>query len=377
MGIKSSKTKTKKFAGLNFNLKKIIFSFLSPNDQRKIYWSSKKLRALLPDSALSINIRSFKKQSSYKMNQYGSKILELNDGTIACWTGDFIHILCINNKNNYNSTPRLELLKSFSYRTFCLNSSARPIKQNEHIIFEDGINKLKVCDLDFNLIENLEEYKSICALCNISESLFAVGLSDGTIKIYSQQVENQKCTYKLKKLLSIHNTNVLCLLYIPEHDVLLSSSDTKLVVTNIGIGNGSNCMHESLRILKDHKGCISSIICLNSPNFASASADGEIKFWKFEETNRDNLMCIRTIKAYDEEKFVNLNILANEFMVSFQNFSYEFKIWNVKTYECLKTFSEKSEINRLIVTKNNVIIIGTKQQYKLNPWKIKLWKISE
>jgi hypothetical protein len=56
------------FLLLNFNLKKIIFSFLNTQDQRILYWLNKKLRPLLPDSQLRINIKSIKKFSSYKFD---------------------------------------------------------------------------------------------------------------------------------------------------------------------------------------------------------------------------------------------------------------------------------------------------------------------
>jgi hypothetical protein len=48
----------------------------------------------------------------------------------------------------------------------------------------------------------------------------------------------------------------------------------------------------------------------------------------------------------------------------------EFKIWDVKNYERLKTYKEDSNtIRRIIITADNNIITLT-NNYKINVWKI-------
>ncbi len=46
----------------------------------------------------------------------------------------------------------------------------------------------------------------------------------------------------------------------------------------------------------------------------------------------------------------------------------EFKIWDTKSYECLKTYKEDSSIKQFIVSKNNDIITLTRNN-KVNVWK--------
>jgi hypothetical protein len=47
----------------------------------------------------------------------------------------------------------------------------------------------------------------------------------------------------------------------------------------------------------------------------------------------------------------------------------EFTIWDAKTYECLKTYKEDSDIRKFIVTKNKNIIT-TKKDMKVSVWEI-------
>jgi hypothetical protein len=169
-------TSTTKFKNLNFNLKKIIFSFLKPSDQRTIYWINKKLRPLLPDSPIRINIDRLKKYPSYQLDERLCGILELNDGTFACWATEGMKLLKIS-----GDSLELELIKSFPFKA---KGWTLPIKQkNENIIFRSD-KELTICDKEFVLIEKFKESNWIQSLCKLSELSFAVGLLDGTIKIY-------------------------------------------------------------------------------------------------------------------------------------------------------------------------------------------------
>jgi hypothetical protein len=64
---------------------------------------------------------------------------------------------------------------------------------------------------------------------------------------------------------------------------------------------------------------------------------------------------IRTIEARERSLYgIYLNPIGNDFMVS--RSESEFKIWNLKTYECIKTYIVDSFIHLMIVTKNNHIV---------------------
>jgi WD40 repeat protein len=122
---------------------------------------------------------------------------------------------------------------------------------------------------------------------------------------------------------------------------------------------------KSIKTLNGHSNDVTSLTFLNDETFASGCFK-EIKIWSI----KGNIECIKTIDAHDSNGYgIVLNSLGNDFIVSRASEGCEFKIWDVKSYECLKTYNEDSAINRLIVTKNQDIITETKDM-KVNVWKI-------
>jgi hypothetical protein len=122
-------TSTKKFRNLNFNLKKIIFSYLKPRDQRTIYWINKKLRQLLPDSPLRINIDSLRRLSSFQLDGCICGIFELSDGTITCWTMEGIQLLKLDGDN-------LKLTNSLNFQAERFTPAIQ--QENKNIIFRSN-----------------------------------------------------------------------------------------------------------------------------------------------------------------------------------------------------------------------------------------------
>jgi WD40 repeat protein len=340
-------TLTTKFLKLNFNLKKIIFSFLEIHDQRFIYWLSKDLRKLLPDSSLRININSLKKCCSYQFDDTLYGLLELNEGPISCWGNKKIGLLKFNKKS-------LEMTKSFPSKSNC---DAPPIQQeNGNIIYGRG-NELTICDNNFNLIESIKESNLIITLCNISELSFAIGLWDRTIKIYSSNSNTQK--YEVKEY-KYHSYAVKSFLYLRKYKYLLSGSADKTInVLNLSV-------EKSIKTLTGHSSYVTSLISLSDETFASGSK-GEIKIWSIKADKAD-IECIRSINAY-VNGYISLHLLGNDIMVS--RSGDEFKIWDVKNYECLNTYKEDSYIRRMIVTKNQNIITATNDN-SVNIWQIKV-----
>lgn len=358
---KSSLESTHKFVDLNFNLKKIIFTYLQSNDQKKLYWNNKKLRALLPDSALKINMENCKKKSSYALKSKASGILELIDGTIACWTREDIKIFKITELN-----CELKLIKKNLFESIYFY--ALPIQQqNGNFIFKSSNNELVICDKEFNIIQKLKENCGVVTIYNFTYDLqpfsFAIGLSDGTIKMFSMNHETSK-KYELLLTYKNHSFEVESLLYLPKlHYLLSGSSDHKINVF---------CLSKNLSIkcLKNHCYTVNSLIYLNESTFASASW-GDFKIWSILPDT--SFVCINTIFSHQNGDYgTHLNTLGNEYMISRrfngEDFA-EFKIWFWKTYDCIKTCKENSSIRELIVTKNYHIITVTKNK-NVNLWKI-------
>jgi len=341
-------TSSNNFAMLSFHFKELIFSYLQRHEQRKIYWINKKLRSLLPDSSF-INMEIRKKSSSYQLEGDFWAFMELKNGNIACWTSGDIKIF-------ENTGHFLKYSKNFSLKT---TYWTYPIQQeNENIIFTDGAYEVAIYNREFKSIKKFFESNFIISLCNLSELSFALGLANGTIKIYSLDKTNQKYEIKEHKY---HSDTVYSLLYLSKQKYLISSSkDRTIKVFSLSEG-------KVVQTLTDHCDYVTSLISLNEQTFASGSY-GEIKLWYIKPDL--SVQCIKTLEAHEESLHgIDLNPLGSDFMVSRTYLDDEFKIWDIKTYKCLKTYKEESLIERLICTKNQEIITATDDN-KLNTWKI-------
>jgi WD40 repeat protein len=340
-----------KFSIINFNLEKLIFSFLNKQDQRTIYWMNKKLRNLLPDSALNINMEILKKCSSYKIGSESRGLLELSDETIACFTEEGIKLLKITNNKN------IELIKTLPIPIKCYYYTSPILFENGDIIYISDMKELTFLNKDLNLIEKYKESGFIYPLCKISELSFAIGMYCGPIKIYSINPNTKKFETYMEYY--FHSGDITCLLYLPKQNYLLSGSlDATINVFSLTEG-------KSIKKLTDHNHYINSLISLNEETFASGS-DGVIKIWSIRADT--SIECIRTLKAAEgSEDCMYLNLLANDFMVN--RSGRDFKIWDAKTYECLICFKEDSYIYRMLVTKNHSIITATEHE-EVNVWKI-------
>jgi WD40 repeat protein len=297
-----------------------------------------------------------KKSCSYEFHGNIKGILELISGEIACFTDNATHLLKICDNNS------LKLSESFP----AAHIDTFPIQQgNGNIIFAYD-KDLTICNENFDLIENLKESNSIWSLCNISQQSFAIGLSSGTIKIYSKKNKNKNNsneTYFITNEYKHHSGGVWTLLYLPKQKYLLSGSKDETI-------NVLSLFEEKLiETLTGHSSYVSSFLSINDQTFASGS-NGEIKIWSIKDETI--IECIRTLNAHEKSYYnICLYHLGNDYMVSRTNDDREFKIWDVKNFKCLRVYKEDSEFHHLIVTKSNSnsnsIITGTKDK-KVNFW---------
>lgn len=334
---------TSNFPLLNFNLKKIILSFLDRKDQRTLYWLNKKLRPLLPSPVSSINIETLSKFSSFNLNCDFRGILEVNDGFILCWTTEGIKYLKINGNS-------LQFSQSLALETKWYISAIQ--LENGNIIYING-RQITICDRNFELIEQFKESQYVWPLCKISELSFAVGLSKGEMKIFFKNC--YKSTKYQVEVYKFHTDQIKSIIYLPKHNYLLSGSSD----TTINIFDLSN---EYNKKLTSHTNSVSSLLSINEETFASASFDGEIKIWRIQK----EFECIRTIYSSTTGDYVYLYLLGDDFVVS--KSLHEFQIWDSKNFEIIKTCKEDSWILRIIVTKHKEIITATNEN------KVSIWK---
>lgn len=343
---------TEKFSNLNFNLKKIVFSFLTIYDQRTIYWLNKKLRHLLTHPPLRFNKNNLKKCGTYQFNEELLDILMNTENYIYCFTKEGIILLSFN-----KDFKKFEFIKNISLKTeqYFLPSIQL---ENGDIIYRCGRTDLTLCDKDLNIVKILTEEYHIWSICELSELSFAIGLEDGSINIYSYNSGSQpsKNSQKEVKNYKFHSHLVSCLLYIPNHNYLVSGSYDKTINVLSLLKN----QEKSIKKLTGHFNYISSLININDELFASGSFM-RIKIWSVTK----DFECIMTLKNNLTMCYVYLNLFKNDFMVSRSNRE-EFKVWDLKTYDCLYTYNEDSNILKLIVNKN--IIITRTEENKISAW---------
>jgi hypothetical protein len=215
---------------VNLELKKEILAFKKHNNQKEeeVILNLKKENPVLKNKPIEMNIqlnylsnkknppldvKNFNKCSSYQFDGDFMGILELKDGTISCFTKAGINLLKLNGDT-------FKLIKTFPLisKIWAFPKQLR----NENIIYVNCSEELTICDKDFNLIETLKESNEIWSLCNIREVSFAVGLANGTIKVYSKNSHTQK--YERTKEYKPHSRTVYALLYLPKQNYLVSGS---------------------------------------------------------------------------------------------------------------------------------------------------------
>lgn len=364
-----NKPKTEKFSPVNFNLKKIIFSFLKPSDQRKIYWLNKKLRQYLPENSIRINITCLKKQNSYKLGFFADNLLELSEGNFLCWEKKSIKLLKLDrNTYNFELIDRFEITKGelglFMQSSFALTYA---FKNARNIILELDM-MLAVLDINCKVLDD-ELYIYQPCVTKISSSSFAAGKCDGVVKIFSRN--ESEFNYKvITEFTPNLKQNVLCLLYLLKHDLLLcGSEDGNIIVYKMSSFN-------KVLTLDDHQDELISLVSLNDDNFASSSLNGEIKFWCIK--SESSIECINTVKPYLMDSYVQLCQLGKDLVMSWKSGIKKFKIWNGKSKQPIITFEEESAIEQLIITQKNYIITVTENPnynlydkgHVLNVWKI-------
>lgn len=295
-----------------------------------------------------ISIEDLKKSGSYENGGEIWNILEHNPGEISCWSEKGVELVNLGG-------DKVELIKNFPLKIYEENKPL--LQENGNILFlncdeEQGIN-IYYCDKNFE-VHLIEKHISPLplSLCNLPDLSFACGFSEGEIKIYSRNSNTQK--YEVSKKYNKHPTRPITdILYLPQQKYLISGSSGKTIdVYSLSQG-------ESIQTIYDD--CCFPLLAIDNSTFVSANKE-EIKFWSL----KSEFECIKTIKAHENEKWISLSLLGNDLMVS--KSGDEFKIWDIKNYECLKTFKEDSSIRQLIVAKNKDIITVTRNN-KVNVWK--------
>lgn len=301
------------------------------------------LKDILPKKSATLDVKNYKKYSSFQFDEDIRGILELSDGTIPCWTAQSVKLLKLN-------ADKLGISHNFAFTS---EKSALPIQQNGFIIFRTSLYLMTVCDQHFNLIQTFNESSCIISIYNVSHNSFAVSTFNKIFKIYTINSRFQR--YELLHEFKSHSDFFSSLLYLPERNYILSGEFECIEVLSLPEG-------KSIKKLSA-KSFVTSLIYYSREIFASASK-GEIKIWNI--TGKLDIRCIKTLNAHENSNSIYLYLMGN-FMVS--QSAETFKFWDINTFECLQTHIEDSYINLFIVSKCNNIITALEDK-KVNIWKI-------
>lgn len=301
--------------------------------------------------------KNFKKVISHKMKGSIYRLLELIDGSLACWTRESgIKFLNINKE-------KVEVTKYLNFQNATLSDLIQ--QNNSQIIFTLN-NEIKICNKAFKELQSICCNSKITAICNITDLSFAIGQENGHISIYSNYfIPNSNynsilCSGNCK---SGNESSVLSLLYLKKQNLLLSGhGDFKINIKHFYLSDNEyrypNC-------LTGHTYVVHSMVSINDETFASCSLDGLIKIWSIKQ---GIIECIKDIQNHQ------LIFNIDTFLHSFENMLIiqsqdEFRILDSENFECIQIFKEESHIMFMIFTKNKDIIIGTENK-KINIWKI-------
>jgi WD40 repeat protein len=291
---------------------------------------------------------NYKCVQSMKMDNYVDSIIETKEGLIVTAGNNKIKLWEIKN-NNFSLVSTLPE-NGYDFMPII------QIETGELVFYNIEKQGLVFFDNKTNLFSrNLNTNGKIDCLLSIENNIFIYNLEKNIVinntrvtGIFSfLQICNTTC-------LKGHSNNVTSLLYVPEKNYIISGSEDKSIIV---WDRHKLC---SINTLNGHNDTIYSLLLLNNSKFASGCSSFII-IWSL-----DDFKCLKTIKAHSG-RIVSLRQLGNGYFVSASQ-DKTIKIWNSdQEYECVKTFTESSEIYSLEISKNYDIITST-DHMKLNFW---------
>jgi hypothetical protein len=307
------------------------------------------LRPLLPELVKIIKCKNYKKRTSLQIICFIVDLLELNDGTIACFTINGIYLMAYTNHNN-----SLEIIKSFPIK-LSLSAGGKAIHCKEDLILDDlGFECIRVFDRNFKQIQTIQQ--NFNSLLKVSENSF-ICQNYNSIMLYSKKRDFEEYRIKYEFSFKTYGPIGFTMEYLPKQKLLLHGFKKVIHVY-------SEVNRDNNQILSGHNDEISSITRIGDEKFASCSKYGEIKFWCIDDIN--SIKCTETITGQVKGN-LTLQFLDQDFMIT--KCKSEMKIWSSSNNACIRTFNENSGIRRLIITKNKMIVTAT-TDHKVNVWKV-------
>lgn len=309
----------------NSNLTKNIFSYLNIKDQRMIYNSNKSLRRLLPDPGyeLARKIFSLKKRSEIELgedkNLYELRhIFEFSDESIA--------LISDNHVRFYKKNPK-NLGKFKRVRTVANpHKNMSPKAVGDNLIFKLD-KEIEVYDKNFKIVQKLELNASIIVFYALSDSLFAVWSRSQEIEFFMKNQSSQ--LFESFTKFSLFTSFIPYNIYILENSIIIPADPSGILIY---------CLKEK-KIIKEINDMgeyfeIFEIVDEGERKFASSMDGGKIQFLNLRQDHsiklnkmihaHKRLGCRPTLKSFGKDYLLSIDIKS------------ELKIWNLRTYECLK-----------------------------------------
>ena len=340
---------TSKFNSLNFNLTKMIFSFLSLKHKRKIYFSNKHLRELL-------ECKDFSCFRLNKLDYCGSIDFDFN---IDIWPhylmSFYLHkisnnILCSSEKGiSLLDTKELKLTKICNVKAL-----TQCIEYDDFLfcIVDYTLVKISKCAGPYNPLFLGAKDPHLKSICKISENQFAVGYSSDKIQI---------CSFSPFKIISeiiFKNTQISYLTCFNKRILIFSNSKTMITIIKLNKQNKK-------QLIKKQKSPRKFLI-LNNEYFACTMY---LFISIFYVDKLDKVTYSHRIPT--DSYLIQLDIIFEEYLMICDTLKKEIKIFDWKNKCCLKSINLLKDIDlvNVIVDSNNIIVCSGVQ--KIHFYKVK------
>jgi len=203
------------------------------------------------------------------------------------------------------------------------------------------------------VIEHYAESEPIESICDTGKGI-AMGLANGTILVRLRNNKTQ--LHDIKKEYKVHSNIVNKLLYLGKQKYLVSGSGSAIDIFSLPEG-------KSMKTISNYGEPVTSLCSINKKTFISAGTRNIFIWSSNQDFQNLKTICVNNLDS------TLLRTLSNGYMMSISR--EEFKIWEDKSYNNLKTYKEDSAIRLLIETNNKYIITSTVNN-EVNVWKVDL-----
>lgn len=322
---------------LNCNLIQIIFSFLSFNNKRKIYFSNKYLRKLL-------NCNDFSCFHIGKLDYVGS--MDYKNFRLHKTSNN---ILCSNQTEiSYLDTRQLKLIKLYDLKGF-----RKCIEYRDFLFIIINYTLIKF-SMDFSLYPIFLGISDphLESICKISEHQFALVYSRNKIQICNFD------PFEIISEITLKNTQIKDLFCFNNSLLIFSNRTNMITILDLRKQNKK-------QLIKKQKSP-KNFLNLNKEYFA-CTMDRYVSIFYVNNLGKVKY----SHRIHTNSYYIKIDLIFEELMVICGAQENKLEVWDWKNKFCLKKINliEKMMLKKVIVSSNNVIICS--EIDKIHIYKVK------